>query len=628
MNFGTAKDEIRQAINIVDLIGSYLEIRRQGSGYVARCPWHDDSRPSLQVNPARQIWKCWVCNIGGDIFSFVMKKDGLDFREALTMLAERAGIELKQFAPAKPVTPGSPEDKVALLQAVAWAENQFHEFFLRSPEAEVARHYIEDRGITRESIDKFRIGYCPDNWSWLLDRARNTQHSPAVLEAAGLVSKGDRGYYDFYKGRVIFPIRDTQKRPIAFGGRILPGVDKEKAGGKYKNSRETKLFSKSEQLYALDIAKEPAAKSRNLTVVEGYTDVIMCHQYGIQDVVACLGTALGDRHIPVVRRFADSVTLLLDGDDAGQRRTNDIIELFATATIDLRVLTLPEELDPADFLLKYGTEPFRRLLKEQSIDALEHKIRTETRDLDVARDTHRASVALEGILALLARGAAAGGQDTKSLRTQQILARLSRQFLLNEEDIRSRYIDLVRNAKLPTRTIPAVPSSSVETEKPRPEFKLSAISFYERELLEILAAHHELACTVLSELGEFDLQSDATKVIFRIYRQLEEAGESLDFNRVLAETEDPQLKSLLVQIVDIADQKARKAHIDPPSRLRDLLTRIYRGHERRIVQEREQFMLENDKQGTKEAENEVHNALLENFKAKLRQQGIIAPTEG
>lgn len=624
MHFGTEKDAIRQAIDIVDLAGSYFpDMRRQGSGYVARCPWHDDNKPSLQINPARQIWKCWVCNIGGDIFSLVMKKQGFDFREALEFLAERAGIELKQFKPAKPTTPGSPDDKVTLLQAVAWAENQFHEFFLKSPEAEVARHYIEDRGITRESVEKFRIGYSPDDWHWLLNRARNTPYTPAVLEAAGLVSKGNRGYYDFYKGRVIFPIRDTQNRPIAFGGRILPGVDKDAVGGKYKNSRETKLFSKSEQLYALNIAKDHAVRTRNLTVVEGYTDVIMCHQYGIQDVVACLGTALGERHIPILRRFADTVTLLLDGDDAGQRRTNEIIELFATSTVDLRVLSLPENLDPADYLAKYGTEPLQRLLKEQSVDALEHKIRIATCDLDVARDTHRATMALEGILAILAKGVAVGG-DTKSLRTRQLLARLARQFLLNEEDVRERFAELVRDAQASTRTVTTIPSSpAARFEKPRPEYALSAISLDEQELLEILAAHHDLAYLALSELGELDLQADATKAIFRVYRQLEEAGESLEFGRVLAEIEDTQLKILLVQIVEIADRKASKANLDPATRLRHLLNKFYRSHEQRILREKEAFL-----QQAEVNEQEKLDVFLEIVEAKRRQQGIIAPTEG
>ncbi len=626
MSFGTAKDEVRQAIDIVDLVGSYLDLRRQGRGFVALCPWHNDSKPSLQVNPDRQIWKCWVCNIGGDIFSFVMQHDGVEFREALQLLADRAGIVLTQQKQ-RPITPGSPDDKVALLQAAAWAENQFHEYLLKAEGAEVARNYLEDRGITPASVEKFRIGFCPDNFTWLLDKSRNTPHSPAILEAIDVVAKSERGtVYDRFRNRVMFPIRDTQSRPIAFGGRVLPNsTDK---GGKYINSRETKLFSKREQLYALDIASKDSRKSRHLTVVEGYTDVVLCHQFGVNDVVACLGTALGEKHIPVLRRFADTITLLLDGDEAGQARTNEILELFVSAGVDLRILTLPDELDPAEFLLERGSEPFLKLMREQAVDALEHKIRVATRDLDIARETHRASVALEDILATLARGAAAGGLDTKSLRTQQLLARLARQFLLNEEDVRQRFNELVHTAKTPARTFSSAQSTSANVEQQRPEYQLASISMDEVELLEILVAHHELACTALSELGELDLTAEAAKVIFRTYRQLEETGESLDFSRVLAEIEEPQLKSLLVQLVEVADRKASKAISDPPTRLRHLLQKIHRGHEQRLILERERFIQETDSIRTKENEDQVHNALLENYEAKRRQQGLIAPTEG
>jgi DNA primase len=621
-SFGSAKDEIRQALNIVDVVGSYLDLRRQGSGYVALCPWHDDSKPSLQVNPARQIWKCWVCNIGGDIFSFVMQHEGVEFREALKLLADRAGIELKQYTQAKPVTPGSPDDKVALLQAAAWAEEQFHQFLLKAPDGEVARNYLEDRGITPESVEKFRIGFCPDNFTWLLDKARNTPHSPAILEAIDVVGKSDRGtFYDRFRNRVMFPIRDTQSRPIAFGGRVLPNsADK---GGKYINSRETKLFSKREQLYALDIASKEARKTRHLTVVEGYTDVVTCHQFGVQDVVACLGTALGEKHIPLLRRFADTITLLLDGDEAGQARTNEILEIFVTAGVDLRVLTLPDELDPAEFLLERGRAPFVKLLQEQAVDALEHKIRVTTRDLDIARETHRASVALEDILSTIAHGAAAGGLDSKSLRSQQLLARLARQFLLNEEDVRQRFNQLCSSVPAAIRSTAVASSSAASIGRPRPEYKLTAISMDEIELLEILVAHHDLACRVLGELGELDFSSDATKVIFRTYRQLEEAGESLDFSRVLAEVEDPQLKSLLVQLVEIADRKAAKAMIDPATRLRHLLQKIHRGHEQRIIREKEALL----QQAEVNAEDK-RDVLREIYEAKLRQQGIIAPTEG
>src|SRR5262245_10495818 len=444
--YGDAKEQVRQATDIVELVGKHLELRRAGRGFVGRCPWHDDRRPSLQVNPDRQTWKCWVCDIGGDVFSFVMKREGCDFREALQMLADRAGIPLTA-GPQKKAAPGSPDDKNTLYQCCDWATKQFHEFLLRSDSAEVARRYIEERSITPASVERFSVGFSPNEWSWLLDRARTTPYSPKVLEAVGLLSKSERtgNCYDRFKGRVIFPIRDTQGRTIAFGGRILPGLADENAA-KYVNSPETRLYTKSDTLYALDIVRNQITKSRSLTVVEGYTDVILCHQHGVSDVVACCGTALNERHIRLLKRFADTVYLVLDGDAAGQSRTNDILELFVAAQMDLRILTLPDELDPAEFMDERGGEAFRELLAS-AIDALEHKIRTATRSIDLARDTHRANLALEDILTTIARGLTAGTHDASGLRAAQLIARLARQFALDEADVRTRFSQICRGVK-------------------------------------------------------------------------------------------------------------------------------------------------------------------------------------
>ena len=204
------KDRVRLAVNIVDLIGSYGEIRRQGRGFVAACPFHDDRRPSLQVNPDRQTWKCWVCDIGGDVFSFVMKKESVGFPEALRMLADRAGIVIEN-----PKDRGSRDDKKRLYEAMKWATQEFHDCLLSSPEAKTAREYLEDRGITDGSLRKFQIGFAPESWSWLLDRGIAKSFSPDVLESIGLAARGDRGSrYDRFRNRAIFPIRDPSMEQL------------------------------------------------------------------------------------------------------------------------------------------------------------------------------------------------------------------------------------------------------------------------------------------------------------------------------------------------------------------------------------------------------------------------------
>ncbi len=356
------KERIREAVDIVDLVGSYLQLRREGRGYKALCPWHDDSKPSLTINPERQSFKCWVCgDKGGDIFSFVMAIERVAFPEALAMLAERAGVQLD-----KPRGGGPPTDeKRTLYQAMAWATSQYHRLLQSDPKAAVARQYFAERSITPASIERFQLGYSPVEWDWIVQAARGTSFSPAVLEKADIVGRRPTGggHYDRFRNRVLFPILDAQGRPIAMGGRVLPGPEAENTA-KYLNSRETPLFTKSHHLYALNLARDAIRKTGTALVMEGYTDVVIAHQCGFENAVAVLGTALGAQQIRVLKRFADRlrIVLVLDGDEAGRKRAGEVLQLFVAENVDVRVLTLPEEFDPAEFLLERGAEALAALI--------------------------------------------------------------------------------------------------------------------------------------------------------------------------------------------------------------------------------------------------------------------------
>ena len=236
------KEQVRQATDIVDLIGQYLTLRREGRSYKALCPWHDDTNPSLQINPERQSWKCWVCDIGGDVFSFIMQREGITFPEAISMLAERAGIELKSFPGAQSAAAG----KKSLYEVAAWAENEFHRCLTTDPIGDAARTYLQQRGITKESIEQFHLGFAPNEWDWLLRRANADGISISNLIKIGLLATSSRTgrQYDRFKGRVLFSIRDTQHRPIAMGGRILPEYEDEKAA-KYINSPRPRSSQKA-----------------------------------------------------------------------------------------------------------------------------------------------------------------------------------------------------------------------------------------------------------------------------------------------------------------------------------------------------------------------------------------------
>ncbi len=595
MSFGgalDAKEQVRQAVDIVDLVGSYVQLRRQGRNYVGLCPWHDDSRPSLQVNPERQSFKCYVCDYGGDVFSFVMRTEGLEFREALELLAERAGIQLH-----RPSEPGGPpprsdaaSEKRTLYRVMAWAEEQFHRCLLESTEAEPGRAYLSDRGISNETIQRFHLGFAPNRWDWLLERARGSEWSTNVLERVGLLRRKELGggFYDWFRGRVMFSIRDSRSRPVAFGGRVLPQLADEHAA-KYINSPDTPLFSKSRELYALDVAREKFKNDGGAIVMEGYTDVLMAHQHGIANCVAVLGTAFGERHLQLLHRSnADRITLVLDGDDAGRRRTNEIVDallaLFEKKEVNLQILTLPQGADPCDFIATHGSDSFRALLAHAA-DPLEHKFKVVTNGLDTLTDTHRASQAAEQLLATLAqiRPAGGGASSATLLREEQMLSRIAREFHLPEESLRGRLKTLRRSAR---QTTPRATATSTEDVVYGPTASLALqvadLPASDRLLLELLLSHGSHFARIRSTIDPHQIELDIVRRIYAVWCELTQSNQEPEVPRFVAEFDDAHVKSLLVGIdTELAD----KPPIEPERMLQDVLAAYERratGNDRRI----------------------------------------------
>ncbi len=582
------KERVRQAIDIVELIGSFVTLRRQGRNFVGLCPWHDDTRPSLQVSPDRQSYRCWVCNLGGDVFSFMMQIEGVAFPEALATLAERAGI-----APDPPAgrsragrraaegfrdeaKPGRGRDKRHLFAAAAWAENQFHACLLRDEVAAPARRYLAERGITPDSTTGFRLGFAPVRRDWLLERCRGTPFDAQTLEAIGLIVRRESGgYYDRFAGRVLFPIRDTQGRTLGFGGRILP-----EAGGaskaKYLNSPETPLFAKSHLLYGLDAARDSLRRSNTALVMEGYTDCIMAHQHGFTDAVAVLGTALGPEHVRLLRRFADRIVLVLDGDEAGRRRANEVLELFIAQQVELRVLTLPAGLDPCDYLQDRGAAAFAALLESHAEDAMEHAFRAATEGIDLARDVHRASEALERLVAILAK--APRDAATTPFRQEKIIQRLAERFRVPEGEVRARLASL-RGRSLRRATKPETAPAPAQ---PHPSEPADAwLARWQDEVLQILIVHPELVPKVTARLPAGEWPEGPRRRIFAALDALLEEGTTPSFERLMLCFDDPQMKCRIVAL-----DEAGRGRADPaaePARLLDELMKSYfrRGEDRR-----------------------------------------------
>ena len=643
VSFGSAldtKEQVRQAINIVELVEKYVQLRRQGRNYVGLCPWHEDSHPSFQVNPERQSFKCWVCDIGGDVFSFVMKMEGVDFKEALTMLADQAGIELKP-SPARhrgrPSTSHAPDDsaesapvlvdvsgegKRALYRASAWAEQQYHECLLNVDEAEHAREYLRQRGITPEDVKKWRLGFAPKRGNWILAQAKGTEDRAKVLETIGILARPAEGGepYDRFRGRLLFSIRDAQDRPIALGGRILPesGVA---SRAKYVNSPETPLFIKSEQLYGLDVARQAIRKSGTALVMEGYTDCIIAHQHGFENAVAVLGTALGERHVRILKRFTDRIVLVLDGDEAGQRRAREVLELFVASNVDLRISVLPEGLDPADFLQEHGSEAFADLLETKSVDALEHAFRTETEGLDLERDVHGSAQSLERLISIVAKAPRLSADSTvqNRFREEKILHRLAVSFRVPEADIRRRLTELRRagaRRRVFSQTEPPDESEAVTD-------SAGKIDPWQRELLEILIGHPECVTVARAEIDCKQLSFQPCRKIFEACCRLADAGIEPSFQRLMLEFDEPGIKSLLVEVDERGSAKGAE---DPHAVMRQLLDTFQRNQVSKLRPVDEGALRQGNL--TEDEQKDLLHRIVQQQQLQRARHGISDPTDG
>lgn len=595
------KERVKQAVDIVDLVGSHIQLRRQGRNYVGLCPWHDDSRPSLQVNPERQSFKCWVCDIGGDVFSFVMKMEGVEFREALEILADRAGIAVEQprqrgFAPeampsaddgvelgeaAVPVARTNAQAKRTLLQAAAWAESQYHECLLNAPEADAARRYLAERGITAESIARFRLGFSPLDRDWIVRQSageasrEKRMQRVRVLESIGILICPEEGGnpFDRFRGRVLFSIHDGQGRPVGIGGRVLPELGTN-SPAKYVNSPETPLFTKSKLLYGLDLARETLRKGRVALVMEGYTDVIVAHQYGFTNAVAVLGTALGESHIRLLKAHADRIVLVLDGDEAGTKRANEVLDLFIAQQADLRILTLPEDLDPCDYLHKYGAEAFRELVETKAVDALDHAFEVTTRGIDVERDVHGVTQAIERLLGIVAKAPRLSGETRGDARIQEqkIVQRVAMKFRVDEADLRRRLAAIRRRAS--TRAPVARPTGASADDR-APEMAEVAPTTWELAVLQLIMAHPGSFEMIRTRVDGAQIRARTCRDVFETCCRLADEGIEPAFERLMLEFHEPTIQSLLVGVDETA-QATGQDKADPELLLNGLVETFQR----------------------------------------------------
>jgi len=361
-------EEIRNRCDIVDIISEYLHLKPAGKGFKGLCPFHGEKTPSFMVSPEKQLFHCFGCGEGGNVFNFLMKYEKLSFFEAVKMLAKKSGVSL----------PADEEkenflhrEKERLYKLNNLAANYYRECLFKTDQGKKVINYFKKRGINDTSVEKYRLGYAPSSWDALTNFLKKKGYSYEELIKAGIIrkSKIEGKYIDYFRDRIIFPIFNLSGRVIGFGGRVL-----DNSLPKYINSPETLVYNKGSALYSLNFAKEDIRKKNYLIVVEGYTDVLVTQQYEFNNVAASLGTALTTKQIDLIKRFTDTVLIAYDADSAGNMATLRSLDLLVRAGLNVKVIDLPQDYDPADFLIKKGEKPFQDLI-ERSFSLVDYKLK-------------------------------------------------------------------------------------------------------------------------------------------------------------------------------------------------------------------------------------------------------------
>ena len=552
-------DEIKDRLDIVEVIQSSVPLKKAGRNYKGLCPFHAEKTPSFVVFPDTGTWHCFgACGTGGDVFSFVMQQENLDFGEALQILARRAGVELEARSPQA----AEAEKRLDLLRQINQAAaTYFHHLLYNSDEAARARGYLEKRGLNRQTIDRFQVGYSLDQWDGLLRYLTDKGYAPADLHEAGLIIEREdgSGYYDRFRGRVLFTIRDHRGRVLGFGGRVLgDGVPK------YLNSPQTPLFDKSSVLYGLDQAKAGIRTAGEAVIVEGYMDVLMAHQHGITNVVAQMGTALTEAQLRLLKRHTQRFVLALDSDVAGDQATlrgldmahqvmdrevvpvptpQGLIRFEDRLAADIRIVSLPPGRDPDEVILE---SPSRwAQLITQAKPVMDYYFDALTADLDLATAKGKAG-------AVRALGPLIAGMGDRVQRTHY-LQQLARMVQVDERSLWQQ-IRQTAGRREPSRRRRPEP----QTEEPR-EAPLGldghclAFVLYHPALLsqadEVMAACQE------PPLAAEDLSRPDDRAIYKAWREWLASGGGADARGPFYDTMDERLQDRVDTLVTIQKEQ-------------------------------------------------------------------------
>ncbi len=540
-------DEIRRRADILEIAQRRTQMKKAGRNWVGLCPFHEEKTPSFSINPERQIFKCFGCGKGGDVFNLVMELEGLTFPEALRSLAAQYGIEVNFEAGPASMSGVSREQYFSLNEiALKFYQRLLH----HENQGDIAREYLHKRGISIDTAAKFRLGWAPDSWDALFNELKKKRASLEIAEKLGLIGRSDSGkYYDRFRTRLMFPIRNSASKTIGFSGRLLSQEKK----AKYINSIESPIFNKGSNFYGIDLALEGIRKKKRVILCEGNADVIMLHQFNFTESVAALGTALTENHIRRLMRISSSIYLIFDGDEAGQKAMKRALELFLPMDVQPNCVVLPEGDDPDSFLRKKGPDAMEDLL-EKSDSLISFVVDTTFRDL--SQNNEGRSRAIDELTPLLLK---INNAVLRNLWFKTIAERAG----VSESALRQR----ISQGRRP------YPQSGPAQRSAGP--KQNPDNDPERRLVRLLINYPRLATRFIEENIESEISNPSLKYISQRICDLALSSQSngdYDLAAVIGDVRDRELQSHIAGwIMDndgIEDREADRAFGDFVSRIK------------------------------------------------------------
>ncbi|MDD2653881.1 MAG: DNA primase, partial [Candidatus Omnitrophica bacterium] len=513
-------DRILDANDIAEIISGYIPLKRAGRNFRALCPFHHEKTPSFMVSPDRQIYHCFGCGAGGNVFSFLMKYERMEFPEAVEMLAKKVGIAIpKTEAPEK--NAGVTEKLFTINEL---AGKFYHDILFNSKEVGSIRVYLEKRGITPETAKKFKLGFAPDKWDTLLNYLRGKNFSLSLIDKSGLVSSRDdaSGYYDRFRDRIIFPIFDIKDRIVAFGARVTKDTLP-----KYINSPETPIYVKGKNLYGLNFTKDEIRKQDAVVVVEGYLDFIIPYQAGIRNIVASLGTALTIEQIRILKRYTQNAVILFDPDLAGELATLRSLDLFLSQDMNVKLVTLPKGFDPDSFVREKGVDKLKELINE-SVDLFDYKLNLLKNKYDMRKAQGKAKIAGE-MLSTISR-------IKNEVIKESYLKKLS-DILSVREDTLLKELSKVKDGM-----------SSIDYESISSDSKTFNAKAVEKMVVKLMLEQEDLISQLRERLEVSDFQDPHIKKIVCSMLDLNSQGKKIEVSRLMNNFDDQEICDTLTHL--------------------------------------------------------------------------------